>query len=97
MNMLYIMSGEPSITKEEEERHERILDADYTKVEVDIYVQELKHLSKDEKHKLAQNLKQFTSLFGGGMGVLNIKPINLDLIDGGKPYHAKPFPVPHFL
>jgi hypothetical protein len=32
-------------------------------------------------------------LFGGGLGMLNIKPVKLDLIDGAKPYHARPFPV----
>jgi hypothetical protein len=29
--------------------------------------------------------------------MLNIKPVKLDLIDGEKPYHARPFPVPHSL
>jgi hypothetical protein len=29
--------------------------------------------------------------------MINIKPVNLELIDGAKPYHAKPFPVPHSL
>jgi hypothetical protein len=36
-------------------------------------------------------------LFGGGLGMLNIKSISLELIDGAKPYHAKPFPVPQSL
>jgi hypothetical protein len=48
-------------------------------------VQELKHLSKDEKQKFAMTLKQFPSLIGGGLGVLNIKPIHLELIDEAKP------------
>jgi hypothetical protein len=32
-------------------------------------------------------------LFGFGLGMLNIKPVKLELIDGAKPYHARPFPV----
>jgi hypothetical protein len=36
-------------------------------------------------------------LFVGGLGMLNIKPVKLELIDGAKPYHARPFPVPHSL
>jgi hypothetical protein len=36
-------------------------------------------------------------MFGGGLGMLNIKPVKLDLIDGAKPYHARPFPVPQSL
>jgi hypothetical protein len=39
-------------------------------------------------------IKRFSRLFGGGLGMLNIKPVNLELIDGTKPYHARPFPVP---
>jgi hypothetical protein len=29
--------------------------------------------------------------------MLNIKPVRLELIDGAKPYHAIPFPVPQSL
>jgi hypothetical protein len=36
-------------------------------------------------------------LFGGGLGMHNIKPVRLELIDGVKPYHAIPFPVPQSL
>jgi hypothetical protein len=36
-------------------------------------------------------------LFGGGLGMLNIKPVSLELIDNAKPYHARPFPVPQYL
>jgi hypothetical protein len=38
-----------------------------------------------------------TMLFGDGLGMLNIKPVRLELIDGAKPYHARPFPVPQSL
>jgi hypothetical protein len=64
-------------------------------VYVDECVHALNHLSEDKKHKLAQTLKKPSLLFGGGMVVMNIKPIYLELMDGAKPYHAKPFPVPH--
>jgi hypothetical protein len=36
-------------------------------------------------------------LFGGGLGMLNIKPVKLELIDGAQPYHAIPFHVPQSL
>jgi hypothetical protein len=36
-------------------------------------------------------------LFGGALGMLNIKPVKLELIDGAKPYHARPLPVPQSL
>jgi hypothetical protein len=60
-------------------------------------VQELEHLTNDEKQTLGRTLKKFPTLFGGGHGMLNIKPVRLELINGAKPYHAIPFPVPHSL
>jgi hypothetical protein len=51
----------------------------------------------DEKQILGKTLKKFPTLFGGGLGMLNIKPVRLELIDGAKPYHARPFPVPQSL
>jgi hypothetical protein len=97
LHMLYNAANEPDILQEAEKIQNRILDADYRKVEVDPFVQELKHLTMDEKQKLSKTLKKFPTLFGGGLGMLNIKPIRLELIDGAKPYHARPFPVPQSL
>jgi hypothetical protein len=95
--MVYHAANEPDILQEAEKRQNRILDTDYRKVEVDPFVQELKHLTVDEKQILSRTLKKFPTLFGGGLGMLNIKPVRLELIDGAKPYHARPFPVPHSL
>jgi hypothetical protein len=97
LHMLYNAANEPDILQEAEKRHNRILDADYRKVEVDPFVQELDHLTEDEKQTLGKTLKKFPNFFGGGLGMLNIKPAKLELIDGEKPYHARPFPVPQSL
>jgi hypothetical protein len=43
---------------------------------------------------LSKTLKKFPTLLGVGLGMLNIKPVRLELIDGANPYHARPFPVP---
>jgi hypothetical protein len=51
----------------------------------------------DEKQILSKTLKKFPTLFGGGLGMLNIKPVRLELIDGTKPYHARLFPLPQSL
>jgi hypothetical protein len=85
------------ILQEAEKRQNRILDADYCKVELDTYVQELAHLTKDEKQLLGDRLKKFPRLFGGGIGMINIKPVKLELIDGTKPYDARLFSVPQSL
>jgi hypothetical protein len=49
VHMLYHAENEPDILQEAEKRQNRILYADYRKVEVDPFVQELKHLTMDEK------------------------------------------------
>jgi hypothetical protein len=51
----------------------------------------------DEKQILGKTLKKIPTLLGGGLGMLNIKPVRLELIDGAKPYHARTFPVPQYL
>jgi hypothetical protein len=48
-------------------------------------VQELTHLTEDEKQVLCKTLKKFPTLFGGGLEMLNIKSVKLELIDGAKP------------
>jgi hypothetical protein len=34
----------------------------------------------DEKQVLGETLKKFPTLFGGGLGMLNFKPVKLELI-----------------
>jgi hypothetical protein len=51
--------------------------ADYCKVEIDPYVKELAHLTKDEKQVLGETLKKFSTFFRSGLGMLNIKPVRL--------------------
>jgi hypothetical protein len=73
--MLYKAANEPDILQEAEKRQNCILDEDYRKVEVDPFVQELEHLTKDEKQTLGKTLKKISTLFGGGLGMLNIKHV----------------------
>jgi hypothetical protein len=91
--MLYHAENEPDILQEAEKIQHRIIDADYRTVEVDPFVKELTHLTEDEKQVLGKTLKKFPTLFGGRLGILNIKPVRLKLIDGANPYHAIPFRV----
>jgi hypothetical protein len=46
---------------------------------------------------LVKTLKNFPTLFGGGLGMLNIKPVRLEWIDGAKPYYTIPFALPQSL
>ena len=68
MDLLYIMSQEPGMLQKAEERQARILDADYSKIEMDEYIQTLDHLDSSQKELLLSTLKQFSQLFGGGLG-----------------------------
>jgi hypothetical protein len=46
---------------------------------------------------MGETLKSFPTLLGGGLVMLNIKPVKLELIDGEETYHARPFRVPQSL
>jgi hypothetical protein len=63
--LLYNAANEPDFLQKAEKRQNRILDAEYRKVEVDPFVQELEHLTKDETKILGKTLKKFPTLFGG--------------------------------
>mgnify|MGYP002063084857 CR=1 FL=1 len=94
---IYHISQQPTIITEVEERQSRILDADYSTVDIDEHIDELKHLNLEEKKLLKEMLKRHTELFSGGLGTLNIKPVKLELKPGATPYHARSFPVPKSL
>jgi len=78
VDLLYTMSQEPSVLQNAEERQARILDADYSKVEMNDYINTLDYLDSNQKGTFLSTLKQFTELFGGGLGRLNIDPIHLE-------------------
>jgi hypothetical protein len=42
-------------------------------------------------------LKRYPILFGGGLGLLRIKPVHLTLREDAKPVHARAFPIPQSL
>jgi hypothetical protein len=46
---------------------------------------------------MGETLKKFPTLFVGGLGMLNSKPVKLELIYGAKPFHARQLPVPQLL
>jgi hypothetical protein len=80
LHMLYHAANEPDILHEAEKIKNRILDADYRTVYVDTFVQELEHVTKDETQILGKSLKKFPTLFGGGLGMLNIRPVRCNTI-----------------
>jgi hypothetical protein len=93
LHILYNAAIEPDILQEAGNIQNRILYADYRKVEIYPFVQELTQLTEDEKQTLGKTLKKLPTLFGGGLGMLEFKPVKLELIDGAKSLHAITFPV----
>ena len=97
LNAIYEATQVPEPVAEAEERQARILDADYSAVDVMEYINELKHLNKEEKSLLLRVLQSHPKLLQGGLGTLNVRPIHLEIQPGATPYHARPFPVPKSL
>ena len=75
-------------------RLKKILDAKYAPADLDEIVRQCEHLADDAKTKLHSLLKKYEHLFDGTLGVWNNEPYNIELKEGAKPYHSKPFPVP---
>ena len=68
LEQLYHMDVAPGAIKEAEERQRKILDADYSKTDMNEYVQSLKHLTDKEKEMLLDTLKRHPKLFAWWIG-----------------------------
>ena len=80
----------------EAERIQRILDVKYAAADLEKFCIEQKHLSPDEQAKLWTSLNKHKALFDGTLGSWKMDPYNIELKDPDcKPYHARPYPVPH--
>ena len=80
----------------EAEHIQEILDHKYAPADLDALVEESKHLSVPEQRLLSKLLNKYQDLFDGTLGVWDVGQYDLELKDPEtKPYHAKPYPVPH--
>ena len=50
-------------------------------------------LSAHQKEQLTKILKKFPALFSGGLGTIDIEPIHLEIEEGARLEHSKPYPV----
>ena len=92
-SMIYNLHTTSPILQQEEARQSRILDADYSKVDIDDMVNDL-DIAKASKAKLKQTLNKFPTLFGGGLGLLDIRPVDIELQPGSKPYAGRYYNIP---
>ena len=72
---MYATIGEPEVILQAEDGHAKILDADYSKVDIPAYVNTLGYLNTFQIDELGKLLLSFLRLFGGSLGTLNIPPI----------------------
>ena len=78
------------------ERIQDIIESKYTPADLSKIVEECTHLNLKEQKQLLQTLQKFEDLFDGSLGTWKTEPIQLELKDPNcKPYHARPYPVPH--
>ena len=52
------------------------------------------YLNDKQKKGLARTLEKLPKLFSGGLGILDIEPVHIELKPGAVPFHAKAYPVP---
>ena len=92
--MLYSIHTNALILKEMEERNDRILDADYSKVDLSTMVADL-DITEASKQKLQTTLEKFLELFGGRLGCLTKQaPSTIKLVDGAKPFAGQYYNLP---
>ena len=78
------------------ERIQNIVESKYCPADLNKIAVECHMLSTSQQERLHKLLKKFAHLFDGTLGNWKTNPVELELKDKNeKPYHAKPYPVPH--
>jgi len=86
---------EPISTQKANKRVIGILDAKYDKADLpEIVRTSCPHLMPSEQDMLLSLLLDHKSLFDGTLGDWNRPPVSIELKDGVKPYHGRPYPIP---
>jgi hypothetical protein len=74
----------------------KILDAKYEKADLPAIIREnCSHLTASDREKLLSVLLEFEPLFDGTLGDWKLPPVSFKLKEGMKPYHGRPYPIPH--
>jgi hypothetical protein len=89
------LAMEPQSTQDATQGATRILDANYSKADLQSTVRDnCKHLSANQQKKILQPLKKYELLFDGTLSDWKIKPVSFQLKEGVSPYHSQTCPVP---
>ena len=94
-SMLYSIHTNSSLLQEAEERQNKMLDCNYSKVDVDAMVSSI-DIDDNNKQKLQKTLSKFDKgLFGGGLDELkHCKPAHIKLKPGVVPYKDRYYNLP---
>ena len=71
-----------------------IWDAKYDQINMDEVVEQLDHLSTEQKADLKQVLLEHTKLFDGSLGIYPHKKVHIELEPNAQPKHARAYPIP---
>jgi hypothetical protein len=85
---------EPDALHEEADKMSKILDAKYQKADLKNIAEITKGLTEEPQTQLWQFLNKYENLFDGTLGNWKGADYRIELREGVKPYHAKPYSVP---
>jgi hypothetical protein len=72
------------------------LDAKYEKADLPAMIREnCSCLKASNREKLLSVLLKFKSLINSTLGDWKLLPVSFELKEGMKPYHGRPYPIPH--
>jgi hypothetical protein len=90
------LTQEPISTHSATKRMVEILDTKYEIADILAIVRENhSHLKASNREKLLSVLLKFESLFNGTLGNWNLLPVSFEFKEGMKPYHGRPYLLPH--
>ena len=78
----------------EEANKTEILDAKYEKIDVEEVIENQNHLDSGKKNQLKELIHRQIEAFKGLRGSWKGKPIEIELVEGAKPYFSKPYKIP---
>ena len=85
---------EPEVVTNASDRLKKILDAKYEAADLRQICDEQEELEDDEKERLFELLDKYQSLFDGTLGKWTGTEVELEVVEGATPYHARAFPMP---
>jgi hypothetical protein len=84
---------EPDALHEEADKRSKILDAKYQKADLKNIAQSTKGLTEEQQTQLWHFLNKYENLFDGTLGNWRGADYRIELQEGVKPYHVKPYSV----